>query len=83
MLRNIGAVFYNGGPESLAWGVLIVIAGALAQTASLSEMVSIQPIAGAQYHWTHFLAPKRHKRFVTWMQGKYPFDLLLPIRLNG
>jgi choline transport protein len=32
-------------------------------------MASIQPIAGAQYHWTHFLAPPRHRRFITWMQG--------------
>jgi hypothetical protein len=47
-----------------------VYAGALAQAASLAEMASIQPIAGAQYHWTHHLAPERFKRFITWMQGK-------------
>jgi choline transport protein len=29
-----------------------VYCGALAQSASLAEMASIQPIAGAQYHWT-------------------------------
>ena len=32
-------------------------------------MSSILPIAGAQYHWTHALAPTRHRRFITWMQG--------------
>lgn len=39
----------NGGPKALAWGILIVSAGALAQSASLAEMSSAQPIAGAQY----------------------------------
>jgi choline transport protein len=61
---------YNGGPQTFAWSILIVYAGALAQAASLAEMASIQPIAGAQYHWTHHLAPERFKRFITWMQGK-------------
>jgi len=69
MYRNLGAVFWNGGPQTLAWGILIVAAGALAQSASLAEMASIQPIAGAQYHWTAFLAPARQRRFITWMQG--------------
>lgn len=32
-------------------------------------MASIQPIAGAQYHWTHLLAPQRYRRFITWVQG--------------
>ena len=51
MALNLQAVFYNGGPQTLAWGILIVVAGALAQSASLAEMSSVQPIAGAQYHW--------------------------------
>ena len=39
----------NGGPRALVWGILIVVAGALAQAASLAEMTSAQPIAGARY----------------------------------
>lgn len=62
-------MFFNGGPQSLAWGILVVVAGALAQSASLAEMSSVQPIAGAQYHWTHYLAPAGSRRFITWMQG--------------
>lgn len=71
LCRNLSAVFWNGGPETLAWGCLVVVIGALAQAASLAEMASIQPIAGAQYHWTHFLAPPRQRRFITWMQGQF------------
>lgn len=32
-------------------------------------MASSQPIAGAQYHWTHAFAPVNHRRLITWMQG--------------
>ncbi|KAM5491140.1 hypothetical protein MaudMau93_002161 [Microsporum audouinii] len=66
---NLTAVFTNGGPRALAWGIIVVIAGGLAQSASMAEMASMQPIAGAQYHWTHHLAPQKHKKFITWMQG--------------
>ncbi|KAK4888596.1 hypothetical protein LTR27_012548 [Elasticomyces elasticus] len=40
-----------------------------ASVASLSELASIQPIAGAQYHFTWHLAPPKYQRFITWMQG--------------
>ncbi|KAJ5520453.1 hypothetical protein N7463_000906 [Penicillium fimorum] len=66
---NLSTVLSNGGPEALAWGIVIVVFGAMAQSASLAEMASMQPIAGAQYHWTHYLAPTSQKRFITWMQG--------------
>lgn len=65
---NMGATFYNGGPQTLTWGILAVIGGALVQALSLAELAAIQPIAGAQYHWTDLLAPERHRRLITWMQ---------------
>lgn len=69
ILGNLTAILYNGGPQCLAWGSIIAIAGALAQSASLAEMASMLPIAGAQYHWTAHLARSRHARFITWLQG--------------
>lgn len=66
---NIGLAFANGGPRALIWGFFIVIPGILCQVASLAELASVQPIAGAQYHWTHFLAPPEWRRSVTWLQG--------------
>lgn len=53
----------------MSFGYFIVITGVLCQVASMAEMASVQPIAGAQYHWTHYLAPPQHRRFITWMQG--------------
>lgn len=69
IVSNLTSVLYNGGPQTLAWGCLIAIAGGLAQSACLAEMASILPIAGAQYHWTAHLARTRHARFITWLQG--------------
>ena len=68
-VANIGVIFYNGGPRALVWGFFIVIPGTLCQVASISEMASVQPIAGAQYVWTHYYAPERYRRSITWFQG--------------
>jgi choline transport protein len=53
----------------LVWGFFIVIPGTLCQVASISEMASVQPIAGAQYVWTHYYAPESLRRPITWLQG--------------
>lgn len=53
---NFGLVFYNGGPRAIVWGFFIVLPGVLCQVASLAEMSSVQPIAGATYHWVSRLS---------------------------
>ncbi|KAF7187752.1 putative amino-acid permease C15C4.04c [Pseudocercospora fuligena] len=58
-----------GSIRIMVWGMLIAWIGAMAQAASLAEMASIQPIAGAQYHWTWAFAPAKPRRFLTWLQG--------------
>lgn len=45
--------FLNGGPVAYLFNYIIVIVGVMAQTASLAELASIQPVAGAQYYWTY------------------------------
>lgn len=70
---DMGATFYNGGPQTLAWGIVLVVVGAMAQALSMAELATIQPIAGAQYHWTHFLAPEKHRRFITVRSLTTPF----------
>ena len=60
---------YNGGPQTFAWSIFIAYIGAMSQAASLAEMASSVPIAGAQYHWTNALAPRNMKKFTTWLQG--------------
>ncbi|ROW16412.1 hypothetical protein VPNG_02830 [Cytospora leucostoma] len=62
-------VLYNGGPNTLTWSTIIAFIGTLCQAASLGEMASILPMAGAQYHWTWHLAPRNIRRFATYIQG--------------
>ncbi|KAE9403332.1 putative amino acid permease [Gymnopus androsaceus JB14] len=66
---TLSAAFFNGGPVSIIYGMLLVISGSLALAASLAEMASICPISGAQYHWTFIFAPRKWANFITWMQG--------------
>lgn len=65
----MGASLYNGGPQALVWGCLLVVVGSLSQALSMAELGSILPIAGAQYHWTDMLAPESSRRVITWFQG--------------
>lgn len=51
------------------WGLLVAFVGIACQYVSFTEMSSMLPIAGAQYHWTWVLAPPEHRRYITWMQG--------------
>ncbi|KAM5344334.1 hypothetical protein ACJ41O_012871 [Fusarium nematophilum] len=69
MCTNMYFALFNGGPQTFVFSFIIVFCGAIAQAASLGEMASIQPVAGAQYHWTYHLAPSGIKRFATWIQG--------------
>lgn len=45
--------FLNGGPVAYLFNYVIVLVGVMAQTVSLAELASIQPVAGAQYYWTY------------------------------
>lgn len=59
----------NGGPAGWFFSYIVVFLGVMCQVASLGELASIHPIAGAQYHWTWDFAPASSRRFLTWMQG--------------
>lgn len=45
--------FLNGGPVAYLFNYVIVLIGVMAQAASLGELASIHPVAGAQYYWIH------------------------------
>lgn len=53
--------FLNGGPVAYLFNYIIVLVGVMAQTASLAELASIQPVAGAQYYWTYVRQPTTRK----------------------
>ncbi|KAI4106121.1 MAG: hypothetical protein LQ339_003118 [Xanthoria mediterranea] len=69
LLSYIGFVSTNGGTAMLFWGYLVVLVGVWCTYASLSEMASMAPTAGGQYHWVSEFAPPRHQKFLSYMVG--------------
>ncbi|KAI1173356.1 putative GABA permease [Nemania sp. FL0916] len=59
----------NGGPSGLIYGFIVVWIGTLSVSATLSEMVSIAPISGGQYHWVSMLAPPEYSKFLSYITG--------------
>ncbi|OJJ75877.1 hypothetical protein ASPBRDRAFT_192069 [Aspergillus brasiliensis CBS 101740] len=65
---SLQAGLLNGGPVAIVYGMILSFAGSLCLTLSMAEMASINPVAGAQYHWTYELAPFA-PRFLSFIQG--------------
>lgn len=61
--------FKNGGPAGLLYGFIIVWAGTAAVFATLSELASMAPTAGGQYHWVSMLAPHSSRKFFSYITG--------------
>ncbi|KAL4883384.1 amino acid/polyamine transporter I [Aspergillus karnatakaensis] len=59
---------YNGGPAVIVYGIILSTVGNITIALSLAELASLHPTAGAQYHWSYFLAP-RGRRFISFFQG--------------
>ncbi|PSN60880.1 putative GABA permease [Corynespora cassiicola Philippines] len=54
----------NGGPAGIIYGFLVVWAGTLSIFATLSELASMAPTSGGQYHWASMLAPASSRKFI-------------------
>ena len=65
---NVG--LQDGGPAGLIYGFLFCWGGYTAVVASLSELVSVVPTAGGQYHWTFELAPPKYRKFLSYITGQ-------------
>ncbi|KAI0202611.1 putative GABA permease [Astrocystis sublimbata] len=59
----------NGGPSGLLYGFIVVWAGTLSVFATLSELVSMAPTSGGQYHWVSMLAPTSCRKFLGYLTG--------------
>lgn len=59
----------NGGTAGLIYSYLATFVCFLAVIASMSEMASMAPTAGGQYHWVSEFAPKRHQQFLSYVTG--------------
>ncbi|KAJ3555611.1 hypothetical protein NPX13_g10322 [Xylaria arbuscula] len=59
----------SGGPSGILYGFIIVWIGTLSVFATLSEMASMAPTSGGQYHWVSMMAPPRWRKFLSFITG--------------
>lgn len=59
----------NGGPSGILYGYLVVWAGTVSVSATLSELTSMAPTSGGQYHWVSLLASPRTRNFLSYITG--------------
>lgn len=68
-LTTFLAGLQNGGPSGIIYGFLVVWIGTLSVFATLSELVSMAPTSGGQYHWVSMLAPASSRKFLGYLTG--------------
>lgn len=59
----------NGGTAGLIYCYLATFVGFIAVIASMSEMASMAPTAGGQYHWVSEFAPRSAQKFLSYVTG--------------
>ncbi|KAL5337416.1 amino acid/polyamine transporter I [Aspergillus crustosus] len=59
----------NGGPAGSVYGFLFVWLGTACVFAVLSELASMAPTSGGQYHWVSMLAPPSSVKFLSYIAG--------------
>ncbi|GES59362.1 choline transport protein [Aspergillus terreus] len=61
--------FQNGGPAGAVYGFIFVWAGVAATFVVLSELASMAPTSGGQYHWCSMLAPASFMKLFSYLTG--------------
>ncbi|KAH1486697.1 hypothetical protein LV164_008420 [Aspergillus fumigatus] len=59
----------NGGLAGMVWSYLWTFVGFGFIIASLSEMASMAPTSGGQYHWVSEFASPRYQKFLSYLTG--------------
>ncbi|KAL3482413.1 amino acid/polyamine transporter I [Aspergillus californicus] len=59
----------NGGPAGAVYGFLFVWLGTACVFVVLSELASMAPTSGGQYHWVSMLAPRSCVKFLSYISG--------------
>ncbi|PYH89694.1 GABA transporter [Aspergillus ellipticus CBS 707.79] len=69
LLSTFTVPFENGGPAGTVYGFIVVWAGTISTLTTLSEMVSMAPTAGGQYHWVSMMSPKWCQKYLSYLTG--------------
>ncbi|OQE38274.1 hypothetical protein PENCOP_c008G07654 [Penicillium coprophilum] len=65
----VAAALTNGGAPCLFYNYVITLIGTMFIVLSLSEIASIYPTAGGQYHWVYCLTPASYRVTASWFTG--------------
>ncbi|KGO66890.1 hypothetical protein PEX1_078040 [Penicillium expansum] len=65
----VATALTNGGAPCLFYNYIITLIGTMFIVLSLSEIASIYPTAGGQYHWVHCLTPESYQATASWFTG--------------
>ncbi|KAJ5246259.1 choline transport protein [Penicillium chermesinum] len=61
--------YSNGGPAGAVYGFIFVWLGVASTFVVLSELASMAPTSGGQYHWCSMLAPPSGMKLVSYLTG--------------
>ncbi|KAL4794299.1 amino acid/polyamine transporter I [Aspergillus venezuelensis] len=59
----------NGGPGGAVYAFIFAWTGTACCFAALSELASMAPTSGGQYHWCAMLSPPQYMKFLSYMTG--------------
>lgn len=59
----------NGGLPGMFWGYIWTFIGFSFIIASISEMSSMAPTSGGQYHWVSEFSSPRYQKFLSYITG--------------
>ncbi|OAA50750.1 Amino acid/polyamine transporter I [Beauveria brongniartii RCEF 3172] len=59
----------NGGYAGVLYGYIVVWLGNVSVFTTLSELASMAPTSGGQYHWVAMLAPRHCAKFLSYITG--------------
>ncbi|KAJ5370884.1 choline transport protein [Penicillium cataractarum] len=61
--------YSNGGPAGAVYGFIFVWVGVASTFVVLSELASMAPTSGGQYHWCSMLAPRSVMKLFSYLTG--------------
>lgn len=69
MAGSIQLALLQGGPATLIYGIMVSSLAYFSIAGSLSELASVYPTAGGQYHFASILAPRKAKQVISYACG--------------
>ncbi|PWY92269.1 GABA transporter [Aspergillus heteromorphus CBS 117.55] len=69
ILSTFTIPFENGGPAGTIYSFLLVWAGTFSTFLTMSELVSMAPTSGGQYHWVSMMSPKWCQKYLSFLTG--------------